>query len=93
MEHNESIPKRKAHSSECYQRDTRRSIHCQLDSTPKSSRTKGSKLTQEELMTGNNHSRAVINQVETKSTIQFTTIPGAGFCFVLFSFFLNQQDR
>jgi hypothetical protein len=35
-------------SSECLQKETRESIHWQLDSIPKSSRTKGSKYTQEE---------------------------------------------
>jgi hypothetical protein len=48
MGHNESSPKRKTHSPECLQKETRESIHSPPDSTPKSSRTKGSKFTQEE---------------------------------------------
>jgi hypothetical protein len=37
---------------------TGESIHCQLDNTPKSSRTKGSKFTQEEKRTGNNQTQS-----------------------------------
>jgi len=48
MGHNESCAKRKTHSSECLQKETRESICQQLDSTPKSSRIKRSKYTQEE---------------------------------------------
>jgi hypothetical protein len=35
MGHNESSTKKKTHSPECLQKDTRESIHKQLDSTPK----------------------------------------------------------
>jgi hypothetical protein len=35
MEHNESISKRKTHSSECLQKETGESTHKQLDNTPK----------------------------------------------------------
>jgi hypothetical protein len=48
MGHNEISPKRKAHSSEYLIKETRESIHQQLDSTPKKSRTKGSKFIPEE---------------------------------------------
>jgi hypothetical protein len=52
MGHNESIPERKTHSSEPHPppppKETRESIHYQLDSIPKTSRIKGSKFTQEE---------------------------------------------
>jgi hypothetical protein len=40
-----AVPKRKTHSSECIQKETGESTHQQLDSIPKSSRTKGSKFT------------------------------------------------
>jgi hypothetical protein len=40
--------KQKTLSSECLQKETRENINRQLDSTPKSSRTKESKFTQEE---------------------------------------------
>ena len=44
MVHNESIPKRKTHKPECQQ-----TVHTlAADSTPKSSRTRGSKFNQEE---------------------------------------------
>jgi len=46
--HNESCAKRKTHSSECLQKETGESMYQQLDSIPKSSRTKRSKYTQEE---------------------------------------------
>jgi len=48
MEHNESSAKKKTHSSECGQNETGESIHQQLDSTHKSSRTMRNKYTQEE---------------------------------------------
>ena len=54
MIHNESSPNRKTGSSECLQKEFGESTHEQLDSTPKSSRTKGNKFTQEEKMAGNN---------------------------------------
>jgi hypothetical protein len=57
MGHNESIPKRKNHSSECLQKETRESIYWQLDSTLKNSKTKGSKFIQEEEMAGNNQTQ------------------------------------
>jgi hypothetical protein len=60
MGHKESSPKRKTHSSECLQKETRESIHEQLDSTPKSSTTKGSKFTQEEYTSGNNQTQGWI---------------------------------
>ena len=44
-------------SSECLQEETRESTHKQLDNTPKSSRTKGSKFTQEEQMAGINQTQ------------------------------------
>jgi hypothetical protein len=34
MGHNENSPKRKPHSFECPQKETRESIHLQFDSTP-----------------------------------------------------------
>ena len=70
MGHNESISKRETHSSECLQKETRESTHQQLDNTPKSSRTKESKFTQEEQKAGNKKLRGEINQVETRRTIQ-----------------------
>jgi hypothetical protein len=45
MGHNESILKKKTHSPECFQQETGESIDQQFDSTPESSRTKGSKFT------------------------------------------------
>ena len=54
MGQNESSPKRKIHSPEYLQIETKESIHQQLDRTPKTSRTKGRKFTQEEYMAGNN---------------------------------------
>jgi len=48
IRHNESCAKRKTHSSECLQKEIGEGIHQQLDGTPKSSRTKRSKYTQEE---------------------------------------------
>ena len=48
MEQNESNPKRKTHNYYCHQKEPEESIQEQLDSTPKSSRTKGRKFTQEE---------------------------------------------
>ena len=57
MGHNEGRPKRKTHSPVCFQRETGESIHKQPDSTPKSSRTKGSKFTQGELIAGNNQTQ------------------------------------
>jgi hypothetical protein len=47
MGHNESISKKQTHSPKCLQKETRESTHYQLDNTPESSRTKGSKFTQE----------------------------------------------
>jgi hypothetical protein len=44
----ESSPKRKIHSSECCQTETGESIYKQFEGTPESSRTEGSKFTQEE---------------------------------------------
>jgi hypothetical protein len=41
MGHNESSPKKKTHSSEYQQKETRESIEQQLDSTLKSCRTEG----------------------------------------------------
>ena len=46
MGNNESISKRKIHSSECLQKETRESTPKQLDNTPKCSRKKGRKFTQ-----------------------------------------------
>ena len=40
MGHNESSPKRKTHSSECLQKETRENIHYQLNNMPKNSRKK-----------------------------------------------------
>jgi len=40
MGHNESCAKKKTHSSECLQKEIGESKYEQLDSTPKSSRTK-----------------------------------------------------
>jgi hypothetical protein len=79
MGHNESSPKRKTYSSECCQKETRESMHEHLDSTPKSSRTKGKKKSpkrsiQQEIV----KLRAEINLVETKRTIQKSTNPGTG---------------
>jgi hypothetical protein len=48
MGHNESLAKRKTHSSEYLQKETGESIHYQLNSTPESSRIKRSKYTQED---------------------------------------------
>jgi hypothetical protein len=47
----------KTHSSECLQKETRVSLHKELDSPPESSRTKGSKYTLEEKKAGNNQIR------------------------------------
>ena len=70
MGHNESICKSKTHSSECLQKETRESTHYQLDNTPKSSRTKGSKFTQEDRQQEIIKLGGEINQVETRRTIQ-----------------------
>ena len=48
MGHNESIPKRKTHSSECLQKESRESTHLQLDNTlkalgQKEAKTQGSR--------------------------------------------------
>jgi hypothetical protein len=51
------MTQKKTHSSEWNQKETRDSTHQQLDSTPKISRTKGSKFTQEESMAGNNQTQ------------------------------------
>ena len=51
MGYNEIGPQRKTHRSEYHQKETRESIHQQLDSIPRSSRTKGSKFTQKEQIT------------------------------------------
>ena len=48
MGHNKSSDKRETHSSKSLQRENEESIHWQLDSTPESSRTKGSKYGLEE---------------------------------------------
>jgi hypothetical protein len=56
--HNESISKMKTHSSECLQKETRESTYNQLDNTPKSSRKKESKFTQEEWKAGNIETQA-----------------------------------
>jgi hypothetical protein len=48
MGHNESSAMRKAHSSECLQKETGESIYYQFNSTSESSRTKRSKYTQKE---------------------------------------------
>ena len=69
MGHNESSAKKKTHSSECLQKETGESIHQQLNSSSKSTRSKRSKYIQEEQKAGNNLS-AEINEVETKRTIQ-----------------------
>ena len=78
MGHNESISKLKTHRSECLQKETRESTHWQLDNTPKSSRTKGSKFTQEEQTAENNQLKAEINQVETKEQYKESPKPGTG---------------
>jgi hypothetical protein len=54
---NEGNPKKKTHSPECLQKETRESIHEQTDNTTRSSRTKGSKFNQEEWMVGNNQTQ------------------------------------
>jgi hypothetical protein len=48
MGHNGSSAKGKTHSSECPPKETAENRHYQLDSTPEISRTKRSKITQEE---------------------------------------------
>ena len=68
--HNESMHKRKTHSSECRQKKTRESIQQQLDSTPKSTRTKGSKFPKRSRRQEIIKLRAEMKQVETKRTIQ-----------------------
>ena len=70
MRQNESSGKRKTHTSKCLQKEAGENLQQQLHSTPESSRTKRSKYTQEEKITGNNQIRTEINQLETKRTIQ-----------------------
>jgi uncharacterized alpha-E superfamily protein len=80
MRNNESRADRKIHSSECLQRETGESIFKQLNSIPKSSRTKRSKYAQDEWMAGNKF-RAEINKVETtkkKKLYKESTKQGAG---------------
>ena len=59
MGQNESSAKRKTHSAKCLQKENRESLHYQLDNTPESCRTKGSKYTQEEWMEGNNQTQSL----------------------------------
>ena len=87
MGHNESISKRKTHSSEGLQNETRESIHLQLENTPKSTRTKGNKLTQEEQMAGNNQTQGQ-NQPSGKKKNYSKNQPNEEL--VLWE---NQQDR
>jgi hypothetical protein len=53
MEHNESSAKRKVYGMKCPGKETGEILYKQLNSTPESSRTKRSKLTQEEVKAGN----------------------------------------
>ena len=55
MGHNESSAKRKIHK--CPGKETGEILHKQLNSTPESSRTKRSKLTQEEQKAGNSQTQ------------------------------------
>jgi hypothetical protein len=57
MGQDESSVKRKIHSTKCPGKETRVSLHKELDSPPESSRTKGSKYTLEEKKAGNNQIR------------------------------------
>ena len=57
MEHNESSAKRKVHRMKCPGKETGEILYKQLNSTPESSRTKRSKLTQEELKAENSQTR------------------------------------
>jgi hypothetical protein len=65
MGHNKCSPKSKIHTSEFLQ-----SMQERLESTPKSSRKKGSKFTKRRKQKEIIKLRAEINQVETKRTIQ-----------------------
>jgi hypothetical protein len=70
MGHNESSPKRKTHSFECLQKETGENTQEQLDSTPKSSRTKEENTPKRSRWQEIIKLRAEINQVETKRAIQ-----------------------
>ena len=68
--HNENGAKRKVHSNKCLHKETNEISYHWLNSTFESSRTKGSKHSQEEQTAGNNQAEAEINKIETKRTIQ-----------------------
>jgi hypothetical protein len=70
MGHNESNLKRKTHSSECLQKETRESIHYQLDSTPKSLEQKEANSPKRSRPQETIKLRAEIHQVVTRRTIQ-----------------------
>jgi hypothetical protein len=70
MGHNESSPKRKSHISECFQKETRQSIHQQLDSHLKALEQKEANSLKRSTWWEIIKLRAEINQVETKRTIQ-----------------------
>ena len=69
MGHNES-PKRKTHSSECLQKETREGIHYQLNSTLKALEHKEENSPKRSRLQEIIKLSAKINQVETKRTIQ-----------------------
>jgi len=74
MGHNESRAKRKTHSSECFDKETRENIHYYLDSIPKSSRTKDANTSKRSRWQDIIKLMAKINQVETKRSIQISLL-------------------
>jgi hypothetical protein len=55
--YNEISPKRKTHSSECFQKETGESIPLWLNSTSETTRTKRRKFSHEELTAGSNQNQ------------------------------------
>jgi hypothetical protein len=70
MGHNESISKRKTHSSECLQKETRESTHLHLDNTPKTLEQKGANSPKRSRRQEIIKLRGEIKQLETRRTIQ-----------------------
>jgi hypothetical protein len=68
MELNESSYKRKIHSTKRHGKESREILHYQLNSKPKSSRTKRNNTGKRNRQQGIVKLRAEINEIETKRT-------------------------